>query len=72
MARGPAPRRRTGAFAVEILNKRLLSCPTAFADSWSRARQGLSSAEPATDKDVAAAERTLRQETGDDREAQQR
>ena len=72
VAQGPAPRRRTGAFAVEILNKRLLSCPTAFADSWSRARQGLSRAEPATDKDVAAAERTLRQETGDDREAQQR
>ena len=72
VARGPAPRRRTGAFAVEILNKRLLSCPTAFAESWSRARQGLSGAEPATERDVAAAERTLRQETGDDREAQQR
>ena len=72
VARGPAPRRRTGAFAVEILGKRLLSCPTAFAESWSRTRQGLSGAEPATEKDVAAAERTLRQETGDDREAQQR
>ena len=71
-ATGPASRRRIGAFAVEILNKRLLSCPTAFAESWSRARQGLSGAEPATEKDVAAAERTLRQETGDDREAQQR
>ena len=72
VSKGTAPRRRTGAFAVEILGKRLLSCPTAFADSWSRARQGLSGAEPATEKDVAAAERTLRQETGDDREAQQR
>ncbi len=72
VAKGPAPRRRTGAFAVEILNKRLLSCPTAFAESWSRARQGLAGGEPATEKDVAAAERTLRQETGDDREAQQR
>ena len=72
VARGSGSRRRTGAFAVEILGKRLLSCPTAFADSWSRARQGLSGAEPATEKDVAAAERTLRQETGDDREAQQR
>ena len=72
VTRGPAPRRRTGAFAVEILNKRLLSCPTAFAESWSRARQGLSGAERATERDVAAAERTLRQETGDDREAQQR
>ena len=72
VSKGSAPRRRTGAFAVEILGKRLLSCPTAFADSWSRTRQGLSGAEPATEKDVAAAERTLRQETGDDREAQQR
>jgi hypothetical protein len=72
VSRGPAPGRRTGAFAVEILGKRLLSCPTAFADSWSRARQGLAGAETATEKDVATAERTLRQETGDDREAQQR
>ena len=71
VARVP-PRRRTGAFAVEILNKRLLSCPTAFAESWSRAQQGLAGAENASEKDVAAAERTLRQETGDDREAQQR
>ena len=69
---GLASGRRTGAFAVEILNKRLLSCPTAFAESWSRMRQGLSGAETATAQDVAAAERTLRQETGDDREAQQR
>ena len=72
VSRGAAARRRTGAFAVEILNKRLLSCPTAFAESWSRARHGLAGAETATEKDVAAAERTLRQETGDDREAQQR
>ena len=72
VSRGPAPGRRTGAFAVEILGKRLLSCPMAFADSWSRARQGFSGAETATEKDVATAERTLRQETGDDREAQQR
>ena len=72
VSKGPAARRRTGAFAVEILGKRLLSCPTAFAESWSRAAQGFAGAEPATEKDVAAAERTLRQETGDDREAQQR
>ncbi len=30
-----------GAFAVEILGKRLLSCPVAFADSWYRYQQGL-------------------------------
>ena len=61
------PRRRAGTFAVEILGKRLLSCPTAFAESWSRARQGF------MDPDAeAAAERAVRQETGDDREAERR
>jgi hypothetical protein len=29
-------RQRIGAFAVEILGKRLLSCPWAFAESWQR------------------------------------
>ena len=69
---GSAAQRRTGAFAVEILGKRLLSCPVAFAESWSRTRQGFATAETTTEEEVAAAERTLRQETGDDREAQQR
>ena len=69
---GSAAQRRTGAFAVEILGKRLLSCPVAFAESWSRMRQGFATAETTTEQEVAAAERTLRQETGDDREAQQR
>ena len=34
-------RRRAGSFAVEILGKRLLSCPTAFAESWRRCKEGL-------------------------------
>ena len=64
-------RRRAGTFAVEILGKRLLSCPTAFAESWRRTRQGLT--EPAASEvDLAAAERALRRETGDDRETEQR
>ena len=29
------------SFAVEILGKRLLSCPTAFAESWRRCKEGL-------------------------------
>ena len=33
-------RRRAGTFAVEILGKRLLSCPTAFAESWRRCKEG--------------------------------
>ena len=67
---------RAGTFAIEILGKRLLSCPTAFADSWRRARDGYARAEEAaravTDADVAAARRSVSRETSDDREAEQR
>ena len=62
---------RAGSFAVEVLGKRLLSCPAAFADSWHRTMQGMQG-ETASDIDVIVAERVIRQETGDDREAQQR
>ena len=72
MTDGTKQRRRAGTFAVEILCKRLLSCPTAFADSWRRARQGFTDPETATERDLSASERALRQETGDDRETQQR
>ena len=68
---GAAGRRRAGTFAVEVLGKRLLSCPTAFAESWRRARAGFAD-QPATERELAAAERTLDAETGDDRERQQR
>ena len=59
---------------MEVLGKRLLSCPTAFAESWSRARQGFSDqdVDAAGESELAAAERAVRQETGDDREAEQR
>ena len=69
---GRRQRVRAGTFAVEILGKRLLSCPTAFAESWRRAREGLAEQEAAGDTELAAAERALRQETGDDRETEQR
>ena len=72
VADGTKRRRRAGTFAVEILGKRLLSCPTAFAESWRRARQGFSEQQAAQESDLTAAERALRQETGDDRETQQR
>ena len=61
-----------GAFAVEILGKRLLSSPVAFADSWHRYRQGLAEAEAAEAAEVRAAERAVREDTGDDREAEGR
>lgn len=72
IASGERRRRRSGSFAVEILGKRLLSCPTAFAESWRRSKEGLAEAEAASDAELAAAERTLRQDTGDDRESQKR
>ena len=64
-------RRRAGTFAVEVLGKRLLSCPAAFADSWYRTMQGIADG-PVTEAEVNVQQRVLRQETGDDREAQQR
>ena len=72
VAGGTKARRRAGTFAVEILGKRLLSCPVAFAESWRRTRQGFREAAAATETDLAAAERALRRETGDDRETEQR
>ena len=71
VAGGTKARRRAGTFAVEILGKRLLSCPTAFAESWRRTRQGFQES-AASETDLAAAERALRRETGDDRETEQR
>ena len=68
---GTRGRRRAGTFAVEVLGKRLLSCPAAFADSWHRTMQGLAD-ETASEGDVRVVESVVRQETGDDREAQQR
>ena len=64
--------RRSGNFAVEVLGKRLLSCPTAFAESWRRSKEGLAQAEAASDEEVAAVERSVRGDTGDDREIQKR
>ena len=64
-------RRHAGTFAVEVLGKRLLSCPAAFAESWRRARAGFAD-HPATERELTAAERALKSETGDDRETQQR
>ena len=68
---GSRGRRRAGTFAVEVLGKRLLSCPAAFTDSWFRTMQGMAEG-AATATDMRVQERVLNQETGDDREAQQR
>ncbi len=72
MGGGGGRRRRAGSFAVEILGKRLLSCPTAFAESWRRCKDGLSDERTANEEDVDAARRNLERDSGDDREAQSR
>ncbi len=65
-------RRLAGTFAIEILGKRLLSGPIPFADSWRRCKLGLAEEEAAADSDVVAAEKSVREDTADDREYQQR
>jgi len=65
-------RRRSGSFAVEILGKRLLSCPVAFADSWRRCKEGLAEDRAASESDVQAVRRSVESETGDDRETHSR
>ncbi len=72
IAEGAAGRRRAGTFAVEILGKRLLSCPTAFAESWRRCKEGLAESSAATDSEVESAKRAVERETGDDPETQAR
>lgn len=71
-AKRDAKGRRSGGFAVEILGKRLLSCPLAFAESWRRCKQGLTEAVAVADTEVDAARRAVERETDDDREAQSR
>lgn len=70
----PSRRRgfRSGRFAVELLGKRLLSCPFTFSDSWSRIREGMLAIEPVTEAEIAAAERSVREELDDDLEAESR
>lgn len=55
-------------FAIEILRKRLLSCPVAFADSWLRFKAGLATHEPLESAEVAAARRASEEDIDDDKE----
>ncbi len=61
-----------GSFAVEVLNKRLLSCPYTFAESWYRFKNGLSEDETADSDEVAAAKRASEADIEDDREREDR
>ncbi len=55
-----------GRFAVEVLNKRLLSCPYTFANSWLRFKDGLEEAESAAASEVDAAEKSAEEDTADE------
>lgn len=65
-------RRLAGSFAIEILGKRLLSGPVTFAESWRRCKLGLREDELADDTEVIAAQKSVAEETSDDRETEQR
>lgn len=65
-------KRLAGNFAIEILGKRLLSCPYAFAESWQRCMQGMAEVEGVEDSEVLSAQKSLAAETADDREAASR
>lgn len=57
-----------GTFALEVLNKRLLSCPATFADSWFRFKEGMEEREGARAEEMSAAHRASEEDLADDRE----
>ncbi len=68
-------RKQVGTFAFEILQKRLLSCPFTFADSWFRLVEGVVSDDglQVTENDVQRqGELALRDDTEDDGEKNSR
>ncbi len=64
--------RLAGGFAVQVLAKRLLSCPYTFWDSWRRYLDGLEGDEDASTEEVCAAERLANEDLDDDAEAEGR
>lgn len=72
ISRAPRSERTAGAFAVEVLGKRLLSSTVAFADSWHRLLEGVSAPAAAPASEVRVTERAFREETGDDAEQESR
>lgn len=61
-----------GAFAIEVLSKRLLSGPATFAASWWRCMEGLEGPETAKPVDVQAARNAAAMELADDAELEAR
>lgn len=53
-------KRLAGNFAIEVLGKRLLSCPVCFADSWQRCKMGMAEeADAVTESEVITAKRAF-------------
>lgn len=71
VAKASPGERTAGYFAIEVLGKRLLSCPSTFAESWRRVRQGLKE-EQATAAEVSAAKSSVDEDIDDDREREGR
>lgn len=63
-----AATRVAGNFVIEVLSKRLLSCPYTFAVSWSRFRQGLETEDEASSQAVRLAANEAKSETDRDDE----
>lgn len=61
-----------GSFAVEVLNKRLLSCPRTFADSWFRFMAGVKEDDEASQAELFVARDAQAAEIDDDLEKQGR
>ena len=61
-----------GNFAIEVLAKRLLSCPSTFAESWYRFRAGVDQSEVADASEVNTARRAAEADIDDDLEREGR
>ncbi|HPQ40239.1 MAG TPA: DISARM system SNF2-like helicase DrmD, partial [bacterium] len=61
-----------GVFAIEVLNKRLLSCPFTFADSWFRFKEGADESDAVKPVEMSAAHRLSEEDISDDREKESR
>lgn len=72
IAASPKTDQLAGLFAVEVLNKRLLSCPYTFANSWFRFREGNNQDEGADTDTVQAARRATQEDLDDDKESEGR
>jgi superfamily II DNA or RNA helicase len=61
-----------GSFALEVLNKRLLSCPYTFAQSWQRFQEGIAENQQAETIEVNAVKQSILEDLDDDLEIETR